>query len=138
LLFLFKLFSYGDLLTLCTWFACTMYFFHASLCMDEQAVTDDQEDLGRSGLTILWKTVSKWTYLYSVHEAERLAYTTDTNGGLWCTTWAVSLTGITLQLATCSQSQCTIQSMNIHSTPVVVRDTAPPTATEQNDRLTNA
>ena len=56
---LLTLFGYGDLHTLVTWFAWTTYVFQASLCTGVQAVTDDQEDLGRSGLTILRKTVSK-------------------------------------------------------------------------------
>jgi len=47
-----------------TWLAWTTYVFHASLCTGVQAVTDDQEDIGRSELTIFWKTVSKWTYPY--------------------------------------------------------------------------
>jgi len=43
-----------------------------------------------------------------------------------------------LQLATPSQSQRTIQSMNICSSPMIVSSTASPPANERNDRLTNA
>jgi len=64
-----------------------MYVFHAWLCVGVQAVTDDQEDLGRSGLTIIRKTVSKWTYPYMKLRAWP---TIDTNGDLWCITRAVS------------------------------------------------
>ena len=45
---------------------------------------------------------------------------------------------IILKLITCSQSQHTVQSMNIHSSPVIVSGTAPTPANERNDRLANA